>query len=75
MRSLYFALKRRVMTVRCFFGIHNHKMGVPANDGGAFGCLWCRKSNATVTEMTSPLKDPIAEEATRRTRNLFGGKA
>jgi len=43
MRDLYFGIKRKVILLRCWFGIHEYKMGVPAKGGGGFGCLWCRK--------------------------------
>ena len=90
MRDLYFALKRRVMRVRCLFGHHNYKMGVPARTGGGFGCLWCKKAmprpftyhrrswsatNAPTNSQKSAETDPLLAEAERQVRRLFGGKA
>jgi len=66
MRDLYFSIKRKVMRVRCLFGKHDYKMGVPARGGGGFGCLWCRK----------PLSDEVMlKKADRLIRRMFGGKA
>jgi hypothetical protein len=45
----YHAIKRRGMRLRCLFGRHDCKMGVPARTGGGFGCLWCgAKARPTV---------------------------
>lgn len=42
-REIYYSIKRKLMRIRCLFGGHDYKMGVPAKGGGGFGCLWCRK--------------------------------
>ena len=62
---LYFAIKRRVMRICCLFGKHDHKMGVWAKGGGAFGCMWCHK----------PLSnEQMLREADRQIRRMFRGK-
>ena len=43
MKNFYYLIKRKIMKIRCLFGRHDFKMGVPAKTGGGFGCLWCRK--------------------------------
>lgn len=82
-RRTYYALKRRLMRAGCLLGRHNFKMGVAANGGGGFGCLWCNRPaatwrprqsrNATVTHLTGQADNGL-RDAERHVRWLFGGK-